>query len=122
MCSESEIVSQQERLLSLIREGRVPIAPQNVEFVPQPQHCDRDNCIVAKSADADLTIFGFTLPHLKRAGAKLLTGLSELGNVLFVTTSHEIELMNDEELSETERTGPAPGAETCEDGADDKPL
>ncbi len=120
MCPESEMVPQQERLLSLIRDGRVPITPQNVEFVPQASDVDRGNCIVSKSADADLTVFGFTLPHLKHAGAKLLTGLDKLGNVLFVTTSHEIELTNEEEAGEAEQSGSDQGEETRADGADDE--
>jgi hypothetical protein len=102
MFPESEAEEQQEKLLTLIRTGRVPIAPQNVEFVPHAQDFDRKEIANSRSADADLAIFGFNVPHFKRSGAKILSGLDKLGNVLFVTTSHEIELTDEEPPSEKE--------------------
>jgi amino acid transporter len=102
MLLENDTQDQQEELLSLIRAGRVPIPPQNVEFVAHTPDIDRKTIVNLKSAEADLTILGFTVPHLKRAGDKLLSGLDKLGNILFVTTSHEIELTDDSEALESE--------------------
>ena len=100
MLVEDESHEQQDKLLSLIRTGRVPIAPQNIEFVAHAIDSSRTEIINSKSADADLTILGFNLPQLRRAGDKLLSGLDQLGNILLVTTSHEIELSDDPAASE----------------------
>jgi hypothetical protein len=94
---EAEREKQEADLLELISKGRVPISAQNVEFVPHEEGADRRAVVNAKSADADLAILGFHADHLKRKGADLLSGFDDLGNILWVTTTREIELTAEEE-------------------------
>jgi hypothetical protein len=116
---------QETNLLELIRKGRVPIAARNVEFVPLEPGADRKEVINAKSADADLTILGFQAAHLKRSGAEMLSGFDNLGNVLWVTTTREIELEIAEEptaeaapeVEAESKTEPTDGATGMEEAA-----
>jgi hypothetical protein len=97
---EAEREQQTGRLLALIRAGRLPITPRNVEFVPQLPDADRKRLVNEKSADADLTIVGFHASRLKRSRGQFLSDFHELGNVLLVTTEKEFELAAKDEATQ----------------------
>jgi hypothetical protein len=88
---EEEIKQKQENLLSLIKSGRLPIAPGNIELIPSG-HDDIRNTISEKSLDADLTIVGFRHELVKVRGIELFNGYNDVGNILFVCSQKEKEI------------------------------
>jgi hypothetical protein len=87
---EDKLDLEKERLHRLIRTGRLPISPKNVEVIPQ-QHGRSTRSIVAeRSRDADLVIVGFHADALRHEKSRLFEGYEDLGNVLFVHSEREI--------------------------------
>jgi len=114
MFPERELEEQEERLLALVKSGRLPIAPKNVEFITQLPERDRKTIINERSIDADLTILGFQGFVLRRQKEKLFEGFGQIGNVLFVSATQQIEIVGFEE-SDADRgkqgaVEPAPAA------------
>ncbi len=85
---ESQVEKQRKRLLELIQEGRLPISPSNVMFLPMMGEQTKQSVITKHSADADLTIVGFN-PDQVKENPDILINYGDLGNVLFVNTSHK---------------------------------
>jgi len=82
---KESIDDKRKKLLELIKKGRLPISPANVSMVPFETE-DRKNVIMKYSADADLTIIGFTAEILKNIN-ELSEGYHDLGNILFVSSN-----------------------------------
>ncbi len=82
---EESIEEKRKQLLELIKTGRLPISPANVSMV-QFEAGERKNVITKHSADADLTLIGFTSEALKNA-EELTEGYNDLGNILFVNAN-----------------------------------
>ena len=97
---EEEVEEQRDQLLDLVRSGRIPISAHNIEFVPQMPGMDRKHLVIERSRDADLTIVGFVGRAVRRQREDPFLGYDGIGNVLFVNTNKEIELV-DEEAEET---------------------
>ncbi len=79
------IEEKRKQLLELIKTGRLPISPANISMVPFETE-SRKNAIMKYSADADLTLIGFTSEALKNMG-ELSEGYNDLGNILFVSSN-----------------------------------
>ena len=79
------IEEKRKQLLELIKTGRLPISPSNISMVPF-ETGNRKNVIMKYSADADLTIIGFTSDALKNV-EELSEGYQDLGNILFVSAN-----------------------------------
>lgn len=88
---EEEIKQKQEKLLALIKSGRLPIAPGNIQLIPAGQD-DIRKTISEKSADADLIIVGFRHELVKVKSIELFNGYKEVGNILFVCSQKEKEI------------------------------
>ncbi|MDQ3392913.1 MAG: amino acid permease [Bacteroidota bacterium] len=86
---EHELPKQREKLLSLINEGRLPISPMNISFIPQKGDVDTKQIINDKSKDADLTIIGFRNELIRKKEPDVFLGYSDLGDILFVNTTKE---------------------------------
>ncbi len=82
---EESIEEKRKQLLELIKTGRLPISPANVSMV-QFETGERKNVIMKHSADADLTLIGFTSEALKNT-EELTEGYNDLGNILFVNAN-----------------------------------
>ena len=91
ICKEEEIKQKQENLLFLIKSGRLPIAPGNIQLIPASQDNIR-NTISKKSMDADLIIVGFRHELVKVKGVELFSGYNDVGNILFVCSQKEKEI------------------------------
>ena len=99
---------EQESLSRLIRTGRLPISAKNVEVLPLRQKsADRRSTINAGCRDADLVIAGFDGKLLKKQKSALFQGYEDVGSVLFVNTTKEIELVG-EDAPEEEPTPDEP--------------
>lgn len=82
---EHQIDKQRSRLLELIKEGRLPISPANINFLPFSSGQTAQSIILEHSSDADLTIVGFT-PNQFEQGEELFVNYGDMGNILFVNT------------------------------------
>lgn len=82
---EEEMEEKRKELMDLIKTGRLPISPANISMVPYETE-NRKKVIMKYSADADLTIIGFTSEMLKNIG-ELSEGYHDLGNILFVSSN-----------------------------------
>ncbi len=91
-----KVEAEQERLSKLIRAGRLPISESNVVMIPQKQGVTRRAVVSEHSQDADLIILGFRGKAMKREREELFKGYEDVGNVLFVNTSTELELVESE--------------------------
>lgn len=95
---ETKMTEEEERLRSLIRAGRLPIAPQNIAMIP---YADTVKALVNQySRDADLIILGYRNEMVKHFGVDLFQGYDEVGDVLFVRASSQRVLASKEELAE----------------------
>ena len=86
---KNELHSEEENLVSIIREGRLPISPKNIKFIKHEDDVNTKDIINAKSVDADLTILGFREEAIKQLEHSLFAGYDNIGNVLFVNASKE---------------------------------
>ena len=82
---------QHKKLLSLIKSGRLPISPANVELIHSDGTKEIKNIISSKSTDADLTIIGFRSEAINQ-GIDSFIGYENLGNILFVSSNKEKEI------------------------------
>ena len=87
---------EREKLHTLIEEGRLPISPSNISLLKNNENSRIRNIINKKSANADLTIVGFKAELLKKQKEELFNGYDNLGNVLFVNSISEKEIINKE--------------------------
>ncbi len=82
---KESIEEKRLQLMELIKTGRLPISPANISMVPFESE-DKKNVIMKYSADADLTLIGFTSEALKNI-KELSEGYHDLGNILFVSSN-----------------------------------
>lgn len=94
--SEGELEKEEASLARLIRTGRLPISETNVDVIPQEKGRDRRSIINERCRDVDLVIAGFDGKLLKKQKSALFEGYEGVGNLLFVNTTKEIELVGDD--------------------------
>ncbi|WP_159519132.1 APC family permease [Sunxiuqinia indica] len=82
---KEDVVDKRQQLLDLVKEGRLPISPSNIEMVPYEKG-SRKNVISTYSEDADLTLIGFRNEMLK-GSFEFFDGYVDLGNILFVSAN-----------------------------------
>jgi solute carrier family 12 sodium/potassium/chloride transporter 2 len=92
---EGELDEQRDELLNLVQSGRLPLSAQNVHLIGQQDGTSHRATIRERSRDADLTIVGFVGKMLKQKKAEMFTGYDGIGNVLFINTTKEIELIDE---------------------------
>ncbi|MGB0886099.1 MAG: amino acid permease, partial [Chitinophagales bacterium] len=80
-------------LENIIKEGRIPISMNNIEIIANTEGVDSRELINEKSNLADLTIIGFRSAALKRNGEEIFDGYDNIGNILFVNSTSEIEIV-----------------------------
>ncbi|MFC2128633.1 amino acid permease [Bacteroidota bacterium] len=88
---KAKLESQKEKIMSLIKSGRLPISPNNLILVPNDNIEKTKNIISEKSMDADLTIIGFRTESISK-GIDLFTGYLDIGNILFVSSNKQKEI------------------------------
>jgi len=93
-----EISDQQERMIRLIREGRLPISPNNVELITIDPEVNVKEIIQIKSRDADLTLIGFKTEMVKQLEEQAFDGYENLGNVVFINAHREKEIIAEENV------------------------
>jgi len=85
----NEKKSSEQKLLELIKEGRLPISPTNIQLIPQLKEEKIDGIINKKSADADLTIVGYNSEQIEEDKDVTFNKYPDIGNILFVSAFKE---------------------------------
>ena len=85
----TEKEATEAKLLELIREGRLPISPSNIQLIPQLKEEKFDLIINKKSTDADLTIVGYNSEQIEQTSEDVFNKYPALGNILFVSAYKE---------------------------------
>jgi amino acid transporter len=86
----AQLATERQELLSMIREGRIPITERNVRFL-SVEDGDAFRLLVERlSGNADLVIMGFTLDRLATREAQTFTRHAGLKEVLFVCAAEHI--------------------------------
>ena len=81
---------RKEALLNIIKSGRLPISPSNVDLIPIDESKDLKAIVSEKSSDADLTIIGFRDQNIS---VEKFSGYDEnLANILFINSFKEKEI------------------------------
>lgn len=92
ICKEEDKLKTREQLTQLIMEGRLPIAPQNIEILTTSDEKSTVELINNKSQDAGLTFIGFRGEQIKHSGEKLFLGYDKLGDIVFVNANQYKEI------------------------------
>lgn len=91
---EEEIGEYEKKLKEMIKLGRLPVSPHNIELIEQKEEVGLKEVIIQKSKDDDLICLGFGYESLKQKGEELFTGYDGIGDILFVhaATAHTVNL------------------------------
>jgi amino acid transporter len=92
---EEELEQRRKGMMSLASSGRLPISAKNIDLIPVKHGVRKRQVINEKSRDADLTIVGFVDKMLRHERLSLFDDYDEIGNILWVNTRKEIELVKD---------------------------
>ena len=82
-----DMTEQEERLLALIKTGRLPISPKNIIIIKHKDDVSIKDIINDRSKDADLTVVGFRGEAVRQLGAEVFADYDSVGNVLFVNAA-----------------------------------
>lgn len=85
----TEKIETEKKLTELIKEGRLPISPNNIQLIPQLKEEKIDIIINKKSADADLTIVGYNSEQIEEDSDITFSKYPDIGNILFVSAFKE---------------------------------
>ena len=88
---KGQLEEKTKRLMDVIESGRLPISKKNIELIPQEGELI-SSVIEQKSADADLTILGYTSEQLTENETDTFGQSPKLGNTLFVSAFKEKEI------------------------------
>lgn len=86
---ESTGDKEREQLLNLIKSGRLPIAPQNVQIINSELETHRADTIAKYSSDADLTIVGLSRNEFTKENIRKFNEYDDLGNMLYIFSNNE---------------------------------
>jgi amino acid transporter len=88
---ENEVDNKRQQLLEIIKTGRLPISPNNIEIIKLEENISAKTLINEKSADAGLTVIGFREEQLKK-NSEVFTGYDNIGDVLFINSRTQKEI------------------------------
>ncbi len=88
-CKPENLAATRQNMRQLVVDGRLPITMKNIEIIPEKEGVHIKNLINEKSADAGLTIIGFTGELLKHFQEKLFADYDDLGTILFVNSHNQ---------------------------------
>lgn len=92
----SELERKRSALIELIKSGRVPISPSNINLISMEDGDSKEEIIEKRSIDADLIVMGFRYERIRSEGAEIFKGYQNVCNTLFVSSYIEKELNHDE--------------------------
>lgn len=81
--------TERDQLLQLIKSGRLPISPKNVQIVNAENESHRADTIAKYSSDADLCIVGLSKDEFSKENIRKFNEYDNLGNMLYVFSNKE---------------------------------
>jgi amino acid transporter len=84
--------AKEARLMELIKSGRVPISPKNVQFIRQADSNNFKDVINERSKDADLTVLGFNDRDIQDKSSNFFDAYEQIGNALFVNAQRHLNI------------------------------
>ncbi|HKK68095.1 MAG TPA: amino acid permease [Bacteroidales bacterium] len=75
---------ERQQLLEMIKSGRLPISPQNVQLINSENEDHRADTIARYSSDADLCIIGLSRSEFTKENIRKFNGYDNLGNILYL--------------------------------------
>ena len=90
---KEDLVNQRNKIMELIKTGRLPISPNNIEVIPKTEEIEIKNIVNEKSAEADLTILGIRTEMVKHEAEDVFKGYDSIGDVLFVNTNTQKQIV-----------------------------
>jgi amino acid transporter len=81
------------KLINTIQTGRLPISPGNIEIIEANEEISVKSIICDRSRDAGLTLVGFREEQLKHSVESVFHGYEEIGDVLFVNATKQLEII-----------------------------
>lgn len=86
---EDEISEYEVKLKEMIKLGRLPVSPHNIELIEQKEDVSIKEVILQKSKDDDFIFLGFGYEGLKQKGEELFAGYEGIGNIMFIHAAKE---------------------------------
>ena len=90
--NSQELERKRKDLLELIKSGRIPISPSNINLISMDETESKEQIITEKSIDADLVIVGFRFERIRTEGVNIFNGYDDLSNTLFISSNQEKDL------------------------------
>ena len=84
---------KQGRILNMISSGRLPISKRNINLIENLENRSYKEIINETSAEADLTILGFTDTDIENKGPETFDRYEKMGAILFVN-AHKSKTIN----------------------------
>jgi hypothetical protein len=91
-CNPEKLEETKKHMEDLVVTGRLPITLKNIEILPETEGVNIKDLMNEKSADAGITIMGFSGQTLKHEGEKSFEGYDKLGTILFVNSHDQKEI------------------------------
>ncbi|GET33366.1 Na-K-Cl cotransporter [Prolixibacter bellariivorans] len=82
---KEEIIEVRDTLEKLLKEGRLPISPFNIEIIPHDKDMGLRKLVADRSREAGLTMIGFESSQIKHDD-DLFLGYENTGDILFVNS------------------------------------
>lgn len=86
ICQKDKLIETKTKLLELVKSGRLPISPKNIEIIQINEDTNIKEIINKRSALAALTFIGYRSEQIKHKKETLFEGYDQLGDVLFVNS------------------------------------
>jgi hypothetical protein len=80
------------RFLGMIADGRLPISPKNIHFLPFDSEQEFHGVVEERSSEADLVLRALSVEALQQTGAKALRRHPSLPAVLFVASAENVSI------------------------------
>jgi hypothetical protein len=84
ICNPEEAEENMTLITDLVKSGRLPITPQNINLIVKEPDVSTKSIINKYSQNAGLTLIGVREEMVKHEKEKLFEGYDELGSILFV--------------------------------------
>lgn len=79
-----KLKEKQGRILNMIRSGRLPISERNINLIENLENRSYKDIINETSAEADLTVLGFSDDDIESKGPEIFARYEKMGAILFV--------------------------------------
>lgn len=93
VCKKEQEEETRKSLEELVQTGRLPITSKNIQVICEVPNADPRTLVREHSMQAGLSIIGFRAERLRHQGAKVFEGFEEMGNILFVNSHSQIEIV-----------------------------